>query len=419
MKENNRTYLLQALLFIVTFFTTTLAGEWWVHGIMWPWNDYSWTDFSHGLPYSVPFLLILSVHEFGHYFTAKYHKIKTTLPYYIPLPPIPLFIGTMGALIRIKQPVLSKKIHFDIGIAGPLAGFVIALGVLVYGFTHLPEPDYIYSIHPEYEQFGENYAEHVYTYEFQREQDSIRYVEARTADSLRFVEEGTGGEWGFPKFSAPEKYENVYITKPLLFVGLEKLLVSEPEKIPNSRELMHYPILLAGFLALLFTALNLMPIGQLDGGHVLYGLVGYKGHKKVASVVFIAFLFYAGLGYISPADGMMYKEGLFGLPEFFISMPLYIGFLYLSLRGLQKSKKDTWMYAVVLFAVQFFIAYLYPDVEGYSGWLLFAFILGRVIGVHHPKSLVEEPLDWKRKLLGWISLIIFIISFSPAPIMLQ
>ncbi|MEX2336781.1 MAG: site-2 protease family protein [Fulvivirga sp.] len=371
MEKGTKTLLIQVFLFIATFFTTTMAGEQWIHGKMWLVTDYSWAHFSHGLQYSIPLLMILTVHEFGHYFTARYHKIKTTLPYYIPLPPFLGLIGTMGALIRIKEHVKSKKLHFDIGVAGPVAGFVIALGVLFYGFTHLPEPEYIYEIHPEYEQYGADYADHVY------ENDSVI---------------------------------NMAVGKPLLFLAFEKYVVEDPSRIPNASEMMHYPWLFAGFLALLFTALNLMPIGQLDGGHVLYGLIGYKRHKKVASVIFIAFVFYAGLGYITPYDGV---------DNLMLSLPLYLAFLYITLKGLQKGKQETFMYALILFTVQFGISAIDPTIQGYSGWLLFAFIVGRFLGIHHPRSPIEEPLDLKRKILGWLALIIFIISFSPTPLIIN
>jgi membrane-associated protease RseP (regulator of RpoE activity) len=80
--------------------------------------------FSAGLNFPFPFLLILTVHEFGHYFVARYHKVKVTLPYYLPMPPFQFSLGTMGALIRLREKVYSKKQNFDIGLAGPLAGFV-------------------------------------------------------------------------------------------------------------------------------------------------------------------------------------------------------------------------------------------------------------------------------------------------------
>ncbi|HTE29882.1 MAG TPA: site-2 protease family protein, partial [Chryseolinea sp.] len=149
MNIESRRYLLQAGLFIATLITTTIAGADWCYqkSIFLP--GYSWQDFASGFEFSVPFLLILTVHEFGHYFTARYYRVGVTLPYYIPLPPFPFSIGTMGALIRLKSRIHSKKQNFDIGIAGPLAGFVMALVILFYGFTHLPEPDYIFQIHPE------------------------------------------------------------------------------------------------------------------------------------------------------------------------------------------------------------------------------------------------------------------------------
>ena len=113
--------LIHLSLFIVTFITTTLAGAEWTYGKTILADGYTWQDFFSGMSYSIPFLLILTAHEFGHYFTAIYNKVKTTLPYYIPLPPLGFMFGTLGAVIRIKSHVHSKQQHFDIGIAGPLA----------------------------------------------------------------------------------------------------------------------------------------------------------------------------------------------------------------------------------------------------------------------------------------------------------
>ena len=170
---------------------------------------------------------------------------------------------------------------------------------------------------------------------------------------------------------------------------------------------MHYPILLAGFISLVFTSINLLPIGQLDGGHVVYGLFGFKGHRIIATVTFIALLYYAAIGVIdlhnTPSNLMLWIVGS-GL------------FLYLSLSGLRLPKRDTAMYAVLCLASLFLIGWLFPKATGYSGWLFFVFIVGRAIGIQHPPSEIEEPLDTKRVILGWIALIIFVISFSPAPI---
>ncbi len=371
MELTPRKIALHLGLFILTFITTTLAGAEWIHGKSVLVTGYTWADFLSGMPYSVPFLFILSAHEFGHYFTAIHYRIRTTLPYYIPLPPFPFMIGTLGAVIRLKSPVASKRQTFDVGIAGPLAGFVATVGVLWYGFATLPPPEHIFQFHPDYEQYGLNYAAYVYT------------------DS--FLSKGSA---------------DILIGKNLLYLFFEKL-VSEPARIPNVREIIHYPFLFAGFLSLVFTSINLLPIGQLDGGHVLYGLLGYKGHRRVASVVFLLFVFYAGLGslkFFGPdADPFWYT-------------PLYIGFLYVTLMGLRFSWQDTLMYAVIIFTGQFLLTWGMPGIKGYTGWLPFAFIIGRFIGVEHPPCLVEEPMDTGRRWLGWIALGIFVISFAPAPI---
>jgi membrane-associated protease RseP (regulator of RpoE activity) len=371
MNSDTKRVLIQVALFVATFVTTTIAGAEWAYGRSIFAPDYTWADFASGLEYSVPFLLILTVHEFGHYFAAKYHRISATLPYYIPMPPLPFSIGTMGAVIRLRQKVYSKKQNFDIGLAGPLAGFIAAMAVLFYGFLTLPEPEYIFTVHPEYEQYGLNYADHVY--ENQR-----------------------------------EGVLDITIGKNLLFLFFENY-VADPERVPNAHEIMHYPVLLAGFLSLVFTFLNLLPIGQLDGGHVVYGLFGFRVHRIIASVVFVAFLFYSGIGVVTPRDD---------IESLMLWVPGGIAFLYLTLTGLGLSKRDTLMYAVVMFAALFVVSWFYPNLEGYSGWLLFGFLIGRFIGIPHPPSEIEEPLDTKRIIMGWISLIIFIICFTPAPLTL-
>ena len=294
MSSDQKRVLLQLGLFIITFITTTLAGAEWAYGRSIFAPDYSWSDFLSGLEFSIPFLLILTVHEFGHYFVARYHKVKVTLPYYLPMPPLPFSIGTMGALIRLREKVYSKKQNFDIGLAGPLAGFVTALVILFYGFTHLPEPEYIFQIHPEYEQYGLSYADYVY----ENQKESII---------------------------------DITIGKNLLFLFFENY-VADPARVPNPHEIMHYPFIFAGFLSLVFTFLNLLPIGQLDGGHVSYGLFGFKIHRIIASVIFVAFLFYAGIGVVTPRDDA--ESLLYWIPG-------SIAFLYMALSGLGLPKRDT------------------------------------------------------------------------------
>lgn len=372
MSPKLRTVLIHGGLFLLTFVTTTLAGAEWVYGrnVLAP--DFTWNDFFLGLWYSVPFLLILSVHEFGHYFTAMYHRVRTSLPYYIPFyfPFIPFLLGTMGAVIRMKSRVVTNKQHFDIGLAGPLAGLVVAVAVLIVGFVWLPEPEYVFQFHPEYEAYGLDYADKVYD----------------------------------PQQLEQPVYD-VQIGKSLLYQLLETLF-ADPARIPNPHEMMHYPLLFAGFLALVFTNINLLPIGQLDGGHILYGLVGFRWHRMVATIIFVAFLFYSGLGWVSPFQP---------LEDLLWDIPLYVGLLYLAFTGLKQSPKDTLMYALLLFAVQYAIAFFIPGVMGYSGWLLFLVVIGR-FGVMHPPAEVEVPLSRGRQWLGWIMLVIFILTFSPQPI---
>ncbi|MCI0750398.1 MAG: site-2 protease family protein [Flammeovirgaceae bacterium] len=368
MSKKHRTIVIQIVLFITTLITTTFAGSEWTYGKSVLLGNYSWSDFVSGMQFSIPFLLILTVHEFGHYFTAMVHKVKSSLPYYIPMPPFFYSIGTLGALIRLRSKVPSTTQNFDIGIAGPLAGFVMAMVVLFYGFLTLPEPEYIFQIHPEYEQYGLDYAQHVYV----------------------------------PR----ENVLDISIGKNLLFLFFENF-VGDPSRIPNPHEIMHYPILFAGFLSLVFTFLNLLPVGQLDGGHVLYGLIGFKRHRMVASVIFVAFIFYAGLGYIRPTDS---------IDSLVWSVPLFIAFLVITFKGLLLSWINTIMVALLVFATQFFISLQWPQVTGFEGWLLFGFILGRFIGVIHPPVEIEEPLDSNRQILGWLALLIFVLCFTPQPI---
>lgn len=343
--------------------------------------SYTWGDFFSGFRYSVPFLFILTVHEFGHYFTAMYHKIKASLPYYIPVPPIILSIGTLGAIIRIRSRVFSNIQHFDIGLAGPLSGFIVAVVILIYGFRTLPPPEYIFQIHPEYKEYGLNYADHVYTKEY--------LIDHKANEEDKFAIDITFGS-------------------NLLFFLLEKF-VADPSRVPNAHEMMHYPILMAGFLALFFTSLNLLPIGQLDGGHVVYGLFGRKGHRIIAVSFFLLLLVYSGLGYTNIHEQ---KDQLWWL------VPTGIIFYMVCLSGLRLPFRDTLMYALLIVAFLLVVAWMFPKIEGYSGWLIFGLLVGRVLGVHHPPSEIEQPLDPKRQVLGWICLLIFILSFSPQPIML-
>lgn len=412
MNKQLRSTLLQIGLFIVTFITTTLAGTEWVYGksiwtLGYAWNDqYTWTDFVNGMYFSVPFLLILTVHEFGHYFTAMYNKIRSTLPYYIPFPPgIFLSPGTMGAVIRIKDRVRTNREHFDIGIAGPLAGFVIAVAVIVYGFATLPPAEYVFQFHPEYKKFGLNYADSVYTSDY-----VVRY--AKEQRRLYAEKQNLTAEQKRQQEQEGVELMDVQVGSTLLF-EVCKVFVKDPSRIPNPHELMHYPLLLAGFFALFFTSLNLLPIGQLDGGHITYGLFGWHKHFRIASVAFVILLFYAGLGTVRVGTP---KEEL--PMTIFASLGIIL-FYYICFGALGGSKRNRAMYAVLMFAVQIVLTWMYPAIDGYPGWLVFAFVLSRFVGVKHPPSEIEQPLDTKRIILGWVSLLVFILSFSAAPLRLE
>lgn len=382
MNQRLKATLIHSALFIVTLITTTIAGSFWVAGRSIITDEgfntaYSWDDFAVGLPYSLTFLLILTVHEFGHYFTAMYHRVKATLPYYIPLPPLPLFFGTLGAVIRIKSRIHSKTQNFDIGIAGPVAGFVIAIIMMFYGFLSLPDPGYIFEIHPEYQKFGADYAEHVYTRAYLGEMPDII-----VGNNILF--------WLFENF------------------------IADPARVPNHHELTHFPVLFAAFLSLVFTSLNLLPIGQLDGGHVLYGLVGSKKHRIIASAIFVLFLFYATLGMLTPGEEMNFL-GYVMIPHY-AGVGVMIALLFFCLKGLQLQPITTLMIALGLFTVQYVITLFFPAAVGYSGWLLFAMIIGRVMPVAHPPTEIEEPLTMGRKILGWVALAMFVLCWTPNPL---
>jgi membrane-associated protease RseP (regulator of RpoE activity) len=380
MRKEHRTILIQIALFVTTFFTTTIAGAEWVYGKsilkvtadgdIGLNADFFWADFFLGMEFSVPFLLILTVHEFGHYFFAVYHKVKTSLPYYIPFPPIFLSIGTLGAVIRLKEKVKSNVQNFDIGLAGPLAGFVVALIVVTYGFLTLPPAESIFEIHPEYKQFGLNYADSVYTKQYLEKHQVI----------------------------------DVQIGTNLLFQFFGKFVADE-SRVPNAHEMMHSPFLLAGFIALFFTSMNLLPIGQLDGGHITYGLFGWVWHRRIATIFFLGLILYAGIGMVSIHSTPKNQLAFY--------IPLTILFYYFCFGPLGFAERDRIMTAVLIFGIQFVVSWLFPFIQGKVGWVFFAFIASRLAGIQHPPSEIEEPLDSKRIILGWIALIIFIISFSP------
>ncbi|MBO9701386.1 MAG: site-2 protease family protein [Sporocytophaga sp.] len=375
-REKIKTYLIQFFLFVTTLTTTTLAGYTFTSS-----KSSSFEAILQGLYFSIPFLGILTIHEFGHYITARLYKVKVTLPYFIPFF---TFIGTLGAFIKMKSKLRSKKEIFDIGIAGPLAGFVAALIILCYGFTHLPPREHIFTIHPEYQKYGLEYEKYVYNPE-NKDPESISY---KIGDNL-------------------------------LFQFFKKYVAADPSLVPNTYELIHYPFLFAGFWALFFTALNLLPIGQTDGGHILYGLVGAKRQRQITPVIFTLFVFIGGLGIFSN-DNIFGSYVPLGSFENFIGFaPFYLFLLYLIFSKVSENKITNFLIATVVFTLHFFLSILMPSLQGAVGYLVFALLFGRFLGIYHPPAEIEEPLSTSRKILGWVALIIFIICFSPQPIMVE
>ena len=175
------------------------------------------------LAYTLVLLTILLAHEMGHYLTCRHYGLDASLPFFIPAPTL---IGTMGAFIKIKSPVRTKQQLFDIGIAGPLAGFVLALPALIYGL-------------------------------------SLSKVVANIPD------EGT-----------------IIFGEPLLLKILGSVFFPN---LAEGADIILHPIAFTGWVGILVTALNLFPIGQLDGGHILYSLLGPRT-RKLAPVFLLSFL---------------------------------------------------------------------------------------------------------------------------------
>ncbi|MCF8306385.1 MAG: site-2 protease family protein [Ignavibacteriales bacterium] len=299
-------------LFVITFITTLIAGVEWTTGKPGP---YELSFLLNGLTYAIAILFFLTVHEFGHYFAARYHKVEVTFPYYIPFPPLPGFFnfGTMGAVIKTKSPVRNNIAMFDIGASGPIAGFIACIIILAYGFSNLPPADYILTIHPDY--FSPEYG--------------------KDAISLRFGD-------------------------TLLFSFMRLLFTSPGDFVPPMSEIYHYPFLCTGWFGLFVTAMNLIPVGQLDGGHIAYSMFGEKKHEAIASISMIILIFL----------------GVSGLIDSFLELGL--GF-------------------------------------GWSGWLFWSFVLYFFIRVKHPPVWEYNKLDSRRKIIGYIAFVVLLMSFSPVP----
>lgn len=389
--RNYRTFFIHFGLFLLTFFTTTMVGAENITGKIWlgfglvPENMLLHAaDFTKGLVYAISFLSFLTVHEFGHYFTAMYHQVKASLPYYIPVwLPIPgaMNIGSFGAIIRMQEIPRTTKQFFDIGIAGPLAGFVVSVALIIIGLQTLPEKEYVLTIHPEYaQQFGGVPNE---------------------AAQIAFIEKNN--------IEHPDKPMQTYqLGSNLLFTLLQKIVPHDTSRFPTSFEIFHYPLLFVGFLTLFFTALNLLPIGQLDGGHVIYGMFGRKTAGIVSRICVLALMFVGGTGILDFTQ----------LSENYLSIGLYFLFSVYIFNHIFNQPKVLHLLGilVVFWLIQTGIKSYLPSLEANHVWLLYSFMAVRFIKLDHPAALIEHKVNLPRQILGWLAIIIFILCFTPNPV---
>ncbi|SMO50892.1 site-2 protease family protein [Gracilimonas mengyeensis] len=376
-KLDTRTILKHLGLFLLTFFCVTMAGANYVGFAPsgFPFALPSWPDTLRGLLFAVLFLCFLTVHEFGHYLAAVKHNIKTTLPYYIP---IPFAIGTMGAVIRIKERIRRMYQLFDVGAAGPVGGFIVALVVLLIGFATLPEPDYVM-----------NFAGH----------EELKEYVAQNGTYPEHITDRT--EMGVLTFG-----------NTLLYSGIASFF----DNVPPMWEMYHYPFLLAGWLGLFFTALNLMPVGQLDGGHILYSLIGYRKHSMVAKIFFAGITGLAGTSAVPFLGDFI--SGYINLP--YVEWLVWGGALYLLMRKAFRTN-DGWVNAMVVTSLAFTAGYtaFFADAATSQNslvWLFWCFFIAFVVKVEHPPVDYEEKLSPTRRVIGWLSMLIFILCISPNPI---
>ena len=212
-------------LFVLTLFSMAAAGAM-QQGVNPLAGMSSLVHLVEGIPFAATLLGILAVHEFGHYFAARRWGVKASLPYFLPLPYVSI-LGTLGAVIKIRSPIPHKRALMDIGAAGPLAGLAVAAAACAVGLAHSSVVD------AEYFQ-----------------------------------------------------WRPVQLGAPLLFQAIYAVL--SPDVVPGQLVLLS-PIAFAGWVGLFITALNLLPVGQLDGGHIAYALFG-RWFRPLARGTFVCLL---------------------------------------------------------------------------------------------------------------------------------
>lgn len=415
MQSRWKTYALHIGLFLLTLLTTLVSGAELTTGR----PVAAWGDLLHGGAYAFAFLCFLTFHEFGHYLTALHYRVKASLPYYLPLylPFMMMNIGSLGAVIRLRQQPDSTDKYFDIGIAGPLAGFVVSLCLLVYGFRSLPPPEaYILNIHPEYVQaFGgvpndadmQRFIAEKGAYDMLAPEERAQFLAQVLTEEERQFEPEVQNELGrahFPDLPV------LAIGSSLLFELLKALVPADPERLPPAFELMHYPWLFVGYITLFFTALNLLPIGQLDGGHVVYGMFGRRTAAWVSRITVVLLLLYGGAGIMDwrhlAEDYTYVVIGVYAMLAAYVwqkvlfrnSLP-YVLAATLGTLALQSGLKWGW-----------------PALQPSLIWIVYAFMMVRLLGLDHPPAWREHRVGPARQALGWLAILIFVLCFSPNPI---
>lgn len=208
-----------------------------------------------GPAYAAGLLAILLTHELGHYFVARLHRVDSSLPYFIPLP---IGFGTLGAVIRIRSELPSRRAVLDIGVAGPIAGFLVALPMLFWGFAHSEVAEGVPAAgagHPS-----------PFTFLLAWARGERPYAPLVTAFSSLF------GDAPPPE---PEPIRGMLLMGDSAITWLAARL-THGALAPGS-DLVVHPIAFAAWIGMFVTALNLLPVGQLDGGHAVYALFGRHG----------------------------------------------------------------------------------------------------------------------------------------------
>jgi membrane-associated protease RseP (regulator of RpoE activity) len=303
-------YLVPLLLFLATLLTTTAQGAVGQHpGTIWPLSD--------GLSYSLPLMAILVCHEAGHYVAARIHGVPASLPYFIPIPPPIGLLGTMGAVI-FQTPTTDRKKLIDIGAAGPLAGLLVAVPVLLWGLYHSD------------------------------------------------VQPPMTGAW--------------QEGNSLLYAGLKFL--AKGEWLPRAgRDVNLHPTAWAGWAGLLVTMLNLLPIGQLDGGHVATAYFGNR-YGRAAGVLHAGLLL-LGIGVLTSVYASAQRE----------------------LGALGPAAGDLTPAKLAGFAATLWLV-----------WSALLLLMKRLSeGEYHP-PVAEARLPRSRVALFWVVCVSFVLTFMPIPL---